>query len=107
MAVPTALLGAVIGLVARGYANDVYAQVGIVLLNLDPTRPLRVELDGPARALRFESPDLYGQELRCEGRALRWAPGEGTPRLPDFGAVPAGAGVELPPLGIAFVLIGD
>jgi len=32
MAVPTALLGAVIGLVARGYANDVYAQVGIVLL---------------------------------------------------------------------------
>ncbi|RKX35242.1 MAG: hydrophobe/amphiphile efflux-1 family RND transporter [Verrucomicrobia bacterium] len=32
MAVPTALLGAVIGLAARGYANDVYAQVGIVLL---------------------------------------------------------------------------
>ncbi|MEZ5277174.1 MAG: multidrug efflux RND transporter permease subunit [Opitutaceae bacterium] len=32
LAVPTALLGAVIGLVARGYANDVYAQVGIVLL---------------------------------------------------------------------------
>lgn len=32
MAVPTALLGAVAGLMARGYANDVYAQVGIVLL---------------------------------------------------------------------------
>lgn len=32
MAVPTALLGAVVGLIARGYANDVYAQVGIVLL---------------------------------------------------------------------------
>ncbi|RME71062.1 MAG: multidrug efflux RND transporter permease subunit [Verrucomicrobia bacterium] len=32
LAVPTALLGAVAGLVARGYANDVYAQVGIVLL---------------------------------------------------------------------------
>jgi heparanase 1 len=93
----------------RAYAHDAptSGEVGIVLLNLDPTRPLRVELDGPARALRFESPDLYGQELRCEGRALRWAPGEGTPRLPDFGAVPAGAGVELPPLGIAFVLIGD
>ena len=32
LAVPTALLGAVVGLIARGYANDVYAQVGIVLL---------------------------------------------------------------------------
>ncbi len=32
MAVPTALLGAVIGLSVMGYANDVYAQVGIVLL---------------------------------------------------------------------------
>ncbi|MCB1128325.1 MAG: efflux RND transporter permease subunit, partial [Verrucomicrobiae bacterium] len=32
LAVPTALLGAVVGLIARSYANDVYAQVGIVLL---------------------------------------------------------------------------
>nr|HIL70492.1 efflux RND transporter permease subunit [Verrucomicrobiota bacterium] len=32
LAVPTALLGAVISLILRGYANDVYAQVGIVLL---------------------------------------------------------------------------
>jgi HAE1 family hydrophobic/amphiphilic exporter-1 len=32
LAVPTALLGAVIALIARHYANDVYAQVGIVLL---------------------------------------------------------------------------
>ncbi len=32
LAVPTALLGAVVGLIARDYANDVYAQVGIVLL---------------------------------------------------------------------------
>jgi len=32
LAVPTALLGAVVSLILRGYANDVYAQVGIVLL---------------------------------------------------------------------------
>lgn len=32
LAVPTALLGAVIALIMRDYANDVYAQVGIVLL---------------------------------------------------------------------------
>jgi HAE1 family hydrophobic/amphiphilic exporter-1 len=32
LAVPTALLGAVISLILREYANDVYAQVGIVLL---------------------------------------------------------------------------
>jgi HAE1 family hydrophobic/amphiphilic exporter-1 len=32
LAVPTALLGAVVSLILREYANDVYAQVGIVLL---------------------------------------------------------------------------
>lgn len=32
LAVPTALLGAVIALIMRNYANDVYAQVGVVLL---------------------------------------------------------------------------
>ena len=32
LAVPTALLGAVVSLILRDYANDVYAQVGIVLL---------------------------------------------------------------------------
>jgi HAE1 family hydrophobic/amphiphilic exporter-1 len=32
LAVPAALLGAVIGIMARGYDNNVYTQVGIVLL---------------------------------------------------------------------------
>ena len=32
LAVPTALLGAVVALMSRGMANDVYAQVGVVLL---------------------------------------------------------------------------
>jgi HAE1 family hydrophobic/amphiphilic exporter-1 len=32
LSVPTALLGAVIGIMARGYDNNVYTQVGIVLL---------------------------------------------------------------------------
>ena len=32
LAVPTALLGAVLALMSRGMANDVYAQVGVVLL---------------------------------------------------------------------------
>ena len=32
LSVPTALLGAVLALFMRGFANDVYTQVGIVLL---------------------------------------------------------------------------
>jgi HAE1 family hydrophobic/amphiphilic exporter-1 len=71
LSVPFALLGVVAALIARGYANDVYTQIGIVLLIglASKTAILIVEF---AREIRATGKDV--EESALEAAKLRFRP---------------------------------